>query len=109
MTGVIFAFLAMVAGFAVPSSAQQAAGTCAEVAIYNGKIVTMDRQGRTAGSILIKDGRIAAVGTGRGVPAHRACAAVIDVHGRTVVPGLIDNHAHIVSLGLRPGHDARLE
>jgi len=31
------------------------------------------------------------------------------VHGRTVVPGLIDNHNHIVLLSERPGHDTRLE
>jgi predicted amidohydrolase YtcJ len=34
---------------------------------------------------------------------------VVDLHGRTAVPGLIDNHNHIVLLGLRPGHDTRLE
>jgi hypothetical protein len=31
------------------------------------------------------------------------------MRGRTVVPGLIDNHNHVVLLGLRPGHDTRLE
>ncbi|MGC1457221.1 MAG: amidohydrolase family protein, partial [Steroidobacteraceae bacterium] len=38
-----------------------------------------------------------------------ACMDVIDVHGRTVVPGLIDNHNHFVLLAERPGHDTRLE
>ena len=38
-----------------------------------------------------------------------ACTEVIDLAGRTVVPGIIDNHNHIVLLGLRPGHDTRLE
>src|SRR5262249_6948268 len=33
----------------------------------------------------------------------------INLQGRTVVRGLIDNHHHIVLLGLRPGHDTRLE
>ena len=37
------------------------------------------------------------------------CTKVIDLRGRTAVPGLIDNHNHIVLLGLRPGHDTRLE
>jgi predicted amidohydrolase YtcJ len=41
--------------------------------------------------------------------ARDACMKVIDVHGRTVVPGLIDNHNHIVLLSERPGHDTRLE
>ena len=37
------------------------------------------------------------------------CTEVIDLEGRTVVPGIIDNHNHIVLLGLRPGHDTRIE
>src|SRR5437879_13351645 len=37
------------------------------------------------------------------------CTKVIDLSGRTVVPGLVDNHNHIVLLGMRPGHDIRLE
>ena len=34
---------------------------------------------------------------------------MINLRGRTVVPGIIDNHNHIVLLGLRPGHDTRIE
>jgi predicted amidohydrolase YtcJ len=37
------------------------------------------------------------------------CTVIIDLEGRTVIPGIIDNHNHIVLLGLRPGHDTRLE
>ena len=38
-----------------------------------------------------------------------ACTQTIDLNGHTVIPGIIDNHNHIVLLGLRPGHDTRLE
>ena len=58
-------------------------------------------------SVRVLDDRIVAVGDGR-LGATR-CTQVIDVRGRTVVPGLIDNHNHVVLLGLRPGHDTRLE
>ena len=34
---------------------------------------------------------------------------VINLGGRTAVPGLVDNHNHFLLLGLRPGHDTRLE
>ena len=37
------------------------------------------------------------------------CTKTVNLRGRTVVPGLIDNHNHIVLLGMRPGHDVRLE
>jgi predicted amidohydrolase YtcJ len=37
------------------------------------------------------------------------CTKTIDLRGRTAVPGLIDNHNHIVLLGIRPAHDTRLE
>jgi hypothetical protein len=47
------------------------------------------------------------VGDGR-LGATR-CTQVVDMRGRTVVPGLIDNHNHVVLLGLRPRHDTRLE
>ena len=60
-----------------------------------------------ARSVVIRGERIAAVSAARGIPKHDACARVIDLRGRTVVPGLIDSHDHIVQLSLRPGHDMR--
>jgi enamidase len=49
-----------------------------------------------ADSILVEDGRIAAVGRGLdgNAGAGGAVDTVIDVHGSTVIPGLIDSHAH---------------
>ena len=42
-------------------------------------------------------------------PAARANTRVIDLKGRTVVPGLIEGHVHIVSLANRPGYHTILE
>jgi predicted amidohydrolase YtcJ len=78
-----------------------------DVLVTNGVIHTMDDDDTIVESVRIVGDRIAAVGSGR-LGATR-CTGVIDVDGRTVVPGLIDNHNHIVLLGLRPGHDTRLE
>jgi len=50
-------------------------------------------------NVLVSDGRIAAVSTG---PIAAAGATVIDVGGRTLLPGLIDAHAHITGLSLTP-------
>ncbi|HEY7671301.1 MAG TPA: amidohydrolase family protein [Gammaproteobacteria bacterium] len=78
-----------------------------DVLVTNGVIHTMDANDTIVESVRIVGDRVAAVGRGR-LGATR-CTNVIDVGGRTVVPGLIDNHNHIVLLGLRPGHDTRLE
>jgi predicted amidohydrolase YtcJ len=85
----------------------QSRDDCREMVLHNGKIATMDARGTTATSVTIRDDRIVAVGTGRGIPPHSSCATVIDLRGRAVLPGLIDSHDHIVQLTLRPGHDMR--
>jgi predicted amidohydrolase YtcJ len=82
---------------------------CRELVLHNGRISTLDQRDTVATSVVIRDGRFAAVGTGREIPAHSSCAPLIDLRGHRVVPGLVDNHSHIVSLGLRPGYDTRLE
>jgi len=78
-----------------------------DVLLTNGAIHTMDVADHVVRSVRILDDRIVSTGNDR-LGATR-CTQVIDVRGRTVVPGLIDNHNHVVALGLRPGHDTRLE
>src|SRR5437762_12324300 len=77
--------------------------------LVNGKIHTMDKNDSIVSSVLIKNGKFAAVGHRRGDDGGDECARTIDLHGRTVVPGIIDSHNHIILLGLRPGRDTRLE
>jgi predicted amidohydrolase YtcJ len=76
--------------------------------LVNGKIHTMDSRDRVVSSVLIRNGRFAAVGS-EGHHGGDDCTEVINLRGRTAVPGIIDNHNHIVLLGLRPGHDTRIE
>jgi hypothetical protein len=76
--------------------------------LVNGKIHTMDKNDSIVSSVLIKDGKFAAVGHGHDND-DGGCARIINLRGRTVVPGIIDNHNHIILLGLRPGHDTRIE
>lgn len=78
-----------------------------DILLTNGVIHTMDAQATVVESVRILEDRIRATGDGR-LGASR-CTNVIDLRGRTVIPGIIDNHNHIVLLGLRPGHDTRLE
>ena len=92
-------------------SGQTAAAACAgsrDLRLTNGKIMTMDARGTTVREVTIQDGRFTAVGP-RGGQRLSACTRSINLNGRTVVPGIIDNHNHIVLLGIRPGHHTPLE
>lgn len=84
-----------------------AADNCAnsrDVRLTNGKIVTMDARNSIVSSVRIQNGRFDFSGA-----KLNPCTKTVNLHGRTAVPGLIDNHNHIVLLGLRPGYDTRLE
>ena len=76
--------------------------------LTNGKIVTLDKQNSIVSEVVIQDGKFTAVGK-TGDTRTGPCTRTINLRGRTVVPGLIDNHNHIVLLGMRPGYDIRLE
>ena len=79
-----------------------------DLRLTNGRIVTMDARNSIVSEVTIQSGRFAAVGPPRDLKLS-PCTRIVDLGGRTVVPGLVDNHNHIVLLGLRPGHDLRLE
>ena len=79
-----------------------------DIRLVNGKIHTLDAQNSIVSSVVIQDGKITAVGND-GSPNGGPCMQVINLGGRTAIPGLVDNHNHFLLLGLRPGHDTRLE
>jgi len=89
--------VALAAWAASPLRAQ--APALQDLVLVNGRIHTMDRARRVVSQLLIRNGRFAAVGDR--VP--RRDARVIDLKGRTVIPGIIDAHDHIVLVGNRPG------
>jgi predicted amidohydrolase YtcJ len=91
----------------VAALAQRGCPDVNDLLLTNGAIHTMDGGDSVVESVRVIGDRIAAVGAGR-LGATR-CTNVIDLHGRTAIPGIIDNHNHIVLLGLRPGHDTRIE
>ncbi|HEX2197086.1 MAG TPA: amidohydrolase family protein, partial [Burkholderiales bacterium] len=81
-----------------------------DLILVNGKIHTMDGDNRVVSSVAIRDGRFVALGTGRGLPVQAGRETrVLDLGGRTVVPGIIDNHNHLVLMGNRPGYHTPLE
>jgi predicted amidohydrolase YtcJ len=76
-----------------------------DLIVEDAVVITMAAGAGLADSMLVRDGRIAAVGTagavraavpgGRGAPG----AAVVRLDGATVVPGLIDAHCHVADVG----------
>lgn len=76
----------------------------ADVIYLNGKIVTVDARSSVAQAIAVKDGKFLAVGTSDEVMAQKGPATkVVDLRGRTVIPGLADSHVH--GAGGGPGVD----
>ncbi len=79
----------------LPASAQSA-----DTVLVNGKILTMDSQSSTREALAIREGRIMAVGTSAEIKKLAGQKSrVIDLQGRTVIPGLIDNHMHAIRAG----------
>jgi predicted amidohydrolase YtcJ len=77
------------------------ASTAAGLILYNGNITTLDRSNPTATAVAIRDGKFLRVGRDADVMSLAGSATrVIDLKGRRVLPGLIDNHLHIIRGGL---------
>jgi predicted amidohydrolase YtcJ len=90
------------------SAVQQSGAPAAEeLALVNGKIHTLDGKNTIVQSISMSNGRF--VNVGGATPKRGPGIRVIDLKGRTVVPGIIDNHNHIVLMGNRPGYHTPLE
>jgi Amidohydrolase family len=103
-----FALAAMIApGLAYDADNDRCAGA-RDVTLINGKIHTLDAGNSIVSSVTIKNGKFAAVGR-EARSDDSFCMRTINLRGRTAVPGLVDNHNHFLLLGLRPGHDTRLE
>ncbi|WP_222615789.1 amidohydrolase [Dyella telluris] len=72
-----------------------------ELILHGGRFTTLDRSQPEANAVAMADGRFVAVGSAADVMALAGPATrVIDLKGQRVLPGLIDNHLHIIRGGL---------
>jgi adenine deaminase len=79
--------------FAQTTSAQSAKK--ADLVLINGTILTVDAKDSVAEALAIEAGKIIAVGSKQQILALTdAHTQVLDLHGRTATPGLIDTHGH---------------
>jgi predicted amidohydrolase YtcJ len=78
-----------------------ASATAPDLILHNGRFTTLNRANPSASAVAIKDGKFLAVGDDADIMSRATSATkVIDLKGRSVLPGLIDNHTHVVRGGL---------
>jgi predicted amidohydrolase YtcJ len=88
-------WLAIVGFLLIGCAAATAQTTPPDLILYNGKIVTVDKAFSIAQATAVRDGRIVRVGANADVLADKGPATtLVDLNGRTVIPGLIDSHVH---------------
>jgi predicted amidohydrolase YtcJ len=94
-----------------PATAQQAAPQSAQcpggrfLLLTNGRIHTMDAKRTVVSRVRIANGKFVEVGDSASNAG--GCTDTIDLRGRTVIPGMIDNHFHVQLVANRPGYETR--
>jgi predicted amidohydrolase YtcJ len=72
-----------------------------DLILYRGLFTTLDRSNPTADAVAIRDGLFVAVGRENEVlPLAGPETRIVDLGGHRVLPGLIDNHMHVIRGGL---------
>src|SRR5580704_931090 len=72
-----------------------------DLILLNGRFTTLDKSKPTATAVAIKDGKFIAVGEDSGISQLKSDSTrTVDLNGRSALPGLIDNHLHIIRGGL---------
>jgi predicted amidohydrolase YtcJ len=84
------------------------AASAPDVILHNGRFTTLDRSNPSADAVALRDGKFLAVGSDAEVlPLRGTKTKVIDLKRRTAMPGLIDNHTHVVRGGLNYNMELR--
>jgi predicted amidohydrolase YtcJ len=80
-----------------------------DLVLINGKILTVDAKESIAEAVAIRGGKIIAVGSNAEIQQRAAKETrVVDLHGRTATPGLIDSHGHFADGGVNELYDVGL-
>lgn len=98
--GLLLLVLALVAGAPVVGMPVRAQPI--DTLLVNGRILTQDVRAPIVDALAIRDDRIVATGDDAVLRARASPATrVVDLGGRTVIPGLIDSHIHAIRAGVR--------
>jgi predicted amidohydrolase YtcJ len=97
----VLALVVSVDGLGGVSSRPSGKGQSSDLVLINGKILTVDAKDSIAEAVAISAGKIVAVGSNAQIEQHiSARTRVLDLHGHTATPGLIDSHGHFVDGGV---------
>lgn len=78
-----------------------------DVIFVNGRIITVDARDRIVQAVAVKDGKILELGSSAEIRALAGSQTeVVDLHGQTATPGLVDSHYHVMYYGMQfwPGY-----
>jgi len=85
---------------AAPLAAQQPRTAPADLVVTNARIYTVDETRPVVEALAVRGGRVVFAGSRRGAMTLAGAATrVMDLGGRTVIPGMTDAHAHLLGLG----------
>ena len=92
--------LALVLGPIGTVSAQRPVAPSADLVVTNARIYTVDDARPVVAAMAIRNGSIVFTGSAREALTLRgANTRVVDMGGRTIIPGMVDAHAHLLGLG----------
>ena len=102
----VFAIIFLSLGFLPLSTFAQSA----DIVLVNGKVLTVDADFSTEQAVAVQGERIVSVGGNSQIrQLVNSNTKVIDLQGKTLIPGLIDNHVHFIRHALRWDHEARID
>ncbi len=86
---------------AITGEVRSQTGGHPDLVLHSGKIVTVDEAFRVVEAVAISAGRVTAIGPNQDVlPLIGPTTRAIDLEGRTVLPGIIDTHTHLMDYAL---------
>ena len=110
VTGFVIAAAAVIGSQFLSISIWAQSQSVADQILVNGKILTVDQNFSVVQALAIKGERITASGTDEAInKLAGAGTKVLDLKGRTVIPGLIDNHFHLIRGAANWSSEARID
>ncbi len=97
---IVFAYVLLISGCSDNLSTEHDDAKNASIVLLNGNVITVDDQFSIESAVAIDGNKILAVGTDQDITKYIGSdTKIIELDGKTVLPGLIDVHGHIHSYG----------